>query len=281
MISRRAFTGLVPLALASRLLARKTLPVGVQLFSVRKQCEQDLPGTLEQIRKIGYKGVEFAGFYGRSAKEVKQLLEGNGLLCCGSHTPLDQLLGAQFDSTMEFHQTLGNKTLIVPGLPPRYAASRQVWRETASLFDDLSVKLQKAEMRIGYHNHAMEFQALDGEKPWDTFFGHTSPEIIMQLDLGNARLGGADPLALLQRYPGRAKSIHVKDYLPGNADALIGESAFDWPQLFQLCETLGGTEWYIVEHESTDRPGVEGIEDSFRRFHLVREKAARTAQKSL
>ncbi len=261
-------------------MASKTLPVGVQLFSVRRQCEEDLPGTLERISKLGYKGVEFAGFYGRSAKELKQLLEGNGLLCCGSHTPLDQLLGTQLDSTVEFHHTLGNKTLIVPGLPPHYTASHQAWVETAALFNELSAKLQKAEMRIGYHNHAMEFQALDGEKPWDTFFGRTRPEIIMQLDLGNARLGGADPLALLERYPGRAKSIHVKDYLPGNADALIGESTFDWPKLLRLCETLAGTEWYIVEHESTDRPGVEGIEDSFRRFRLVREKAARTAQKS-
>jgi sugar phosphate isomerase/epimerase len=107
-------------------------------------------------------------------------------------------------------------------------------------------------MRVGYHNHAIEFQPLEGELPWDTVFGAALPEVVMQLDTGNAMLGGVSVervLEILSRYPGRATTVHLKAFSSVNEKALIGEGEMDWNRFFSLCETLGGTEWYIVEQE--------------------------------
>src|SRR4051812_12310971 len=117
-MTRRSFAALLAgggFAAVSRAAAK--VPIAVQLFSIRLQCEKDLEGTLAWVRQIGFEGVEFAGYYGRSASELRKLLSANGLRCCGAHTPLPELSGAKLDQTIEFHKTLGNRYLIVPGLP--------------------------------------------------------------------------------------------------------------------------------------------------------------------
>ena len=95
--------------------------------------------------------------------------------------------------------------------------------------------------------------------PWDTFFGNTSPEVVMQMDTGNALHGGGDPVHFLKRYPGRATTVHLKEYSATNDSALIGEGDVDWDELFNTCETIGGTEWYIVEQESYAYPPLECV----------------------
>ena len=114
-------------------------------------------------------------------------------------------------------------------------------------------------MRVGYHNHATEFQPLEGERPWDVFFSHTSPEVVMQLDTGNAVSGGGDPIATLKRFPGRAVTIHLKEYMGGHGRAIIGEGDTRWDEIFALCES-GGTEWYIVEQGSQKYPPLECVD---------------------
>ena len=115
-------------------------------------------------------------------------------------------------------------------------------------------------MRTGYHNHSVEFAPMDGELPWDTFFGNTNPEVVMQLDAGNALHGDADPVPFLERYPGRAATVHLKEYSSTNPKALIGEGEVRWDDLFALCESTAGTEWYIVEQESYAFPPVECVD---------------------
>ncbi len=266
LLSRRAFS-LLPLVAALRAQAR--IPAALQLFSVRDECERDLPRTLAAVRRFGYQGVEFAGFYNWSAPDLRELLRAVSLVPCGSHTPLEDLRDDRFAATVDFNRTIGNHTLIVPGLPDEYH-SRDGWVRAAALFNQLAGRLRPFGMRIGYHNHALEFQPLDGETPWDLFFRQTHPSVIMQLDLGNARIAGADPVALLRRYPGRARSIHVKDYLPGHPDVLLGTSDFDWAMLFRICQTTAGTQWYIIEHESKDLPSLAAAQESLVRFQRLR-----------
>ncbi|MHC4604284.1 MAG: sugar phosphate isomerase/epimerase family protein, partial [Planctomycetota bacterium] len=135
-----ACTGCKPLAVFSEKTAtgKKRIPIGVQLYSVRKECEKDLQGTIQSVAKMGYEGVEFAGYYGRDAKTLRKLLDSVGLVCCGTHTQIGTLLGDELPKTIEFNQTLGNKFLIVPGLPEEYRSSRKAWQETAKLFNELS-----------------------------------------------------------------------------------------------------------------------------------------------
>jgi len=237
-----------------------SIPIALQLYSVREDCARDLPGTLEAVAKMGYAGVEFAGYYGRSAAELRQRLDDLGLKVAGTHIGLDTLLGDELERTVEFNRTLGNKFLIVPGLAESRRNSRAAWLETARLFNEVAERLKPHGMLTGYHNHYVEFQPMEGELPWDTFFSNTSPEVVMQFDTGNAMHGGADPVPFLERYPGRALTVHLKEYSATNENALIGEGDVNWNRVFDLCETSGGTQWYIVEQETYAYPPLECVD---------------------
>ena len=254
----------------TRTMSRRRTPVGLQLYSVRDDCGRDLPGTIAAVAKMGYKGVEFAGYYDRSAKQLRKMLDDNGLVCCGTHTAMDTLLSDNLARTIEFNRTLGNKYLIVPGLPEKYRTSRQAWLDTAKLFNELAEKVKPHGMLVGYHNHSVEFTAMDGELPWDTFYGNTRKDVIMQIDLGNAINGGADPLPYLYKYPGRAITVHVKEFSKTNKKALIGEGDVNWKAFFALCKAVGDTEWYIVEQESYAYPPLECVERCFRNLRKMK-----------
>lgn len=228
----------------------KRIPIGVQLYSVRDDAAKDLAGVLAAIKKMGYDAVEFAGYYGHSASDIRKMLGDNGLKCCGAHLHLDVLQGDELKKTVEFHKTIGNKYLVVSWLPKEKRNSRAALAETARQFNEVAEKLAPHGMRTGYHNHHEEFQPLDGSTAWDLFFGQTKPEVIMQLDTANALHGNADPVPFLSRYPGRATTVHLKEFSKTNDKALLGEGDVKWQEIFNLCETVGGTEWYIVEQES-------------------------------
>ncbi|MEK6707112.1 MAG: hypothetical protein AABZ06_15145, partial [Bdellovibrionota bacterium] len=115
--------------------AKRQAPIGLQLYSVREDCKGDLPGTIAAVGKMGYDGVEFAGYFDRSAEDLRKMLDDNGLVCCGTHTGLDTLLEDNLAKTIEFNKTLGNKYLIVPGLPEKNRSSHQAWLDTAKLFN--------------------------------------------------------------------------------------------------------------------------------------------------
>lgn len=234
--------------LAMQAEPRKKIPVGLQLYSVREDCGKDLPGVLTAVGKMGYEGVEFAGYYGRKAEELRKLLDDNGLKCCGTHTGLDTLTGDNLKATAEFNRTLGNKFLIVPSLPPTHTASVQALKDTAKLFGELAEKARPLGMRVGYHAHAGDLRPVEEQVPWDVIFGNTGPEVVMQLDTSNCLDGGADPLAVLKRYPGRSVTIHLKEH-GGKPGAVIGEGEVAWKDILRFCEKEGGTEWYIVEQE--------------------------------
>lgn len=236
------------------------LPIGLQLYSVREDAAKDLAGVLQAVAKMGYDGVEFAGYYGHSAADIRKMLDDNGLKCCGCHTGLDTLVGDKLQETVDFNKTLGHKFLIVPWIPDHRRGSRAAWLSTAQLFNEIAEKLNPLDMRTGYHNHNIEFAPVDGELPWDTFFGNTRPEVVMQLDTGNALHGGGDPVPFLSRYPGRATTVHLKEYSSTNPKALIGEGEVKWDEVFTLCEEKGGTEWYIVEQESYAYPPLECVD---------------------
>ena len=259
-VTRREFLGAigaagVTLGLGAASLARgadsKKIPVGLQLYSVREQCQKDLPGTLAAVAKIGYPGVEFAGYYGRSAKDLRKLLDDNGLVACGTHTPYESVQGDKLKETVEFNRIIGNKFLIVPWM--NEAKAKQEWLDRAKLFNEIADKIKPEGMWVGYHAHQHDFTKIDGVTAWDLFFGNTKAEVVMQLDTSNCCEGGADPVAVLKKYPGRARSIHIKAY-GGGPDAVIGEDKVAWKDVFAFCETKGKTQWYVLEHESSKDP---------------------------
>jgi len=245
------------------------IPIGVQLYSVREECAKNLPATLEAIAKMGYSGVEFAGYYNYSAAELRKMLDAVGLVCCGTHIGLDTLLGDALPATVEFNQILGNKFLIVPWIDEARRANKAACTATAGVFNEIAEKLEPYGMRTGYHNHHAEFTPVDGETPWDSLFSACKPSVVMQLDTGNGLAGGADLVGILKKFPGRAGTMHLKPYsvkaaAQGGMEAgfrpIIGEDDVPWQEIFRLVEEAGGTEWYIVEYESDAYPPLVAVE---------------------
>jgi sugar phosphate isomerase/epimerase len=244
------------------------VPIGLELYSVREDLARDPKGTLKRVAEMGYDGVEFAGFP-LPADELRGILDELGIVCCSSHTPLDHLLGAKLEETVAFNRTLGNKMLICPWIGEPYYGSRAGWLQAAELFNGIADRLAPHGMVTGYHNHDAEFKAeYDGETPWDIFFSHTKKEVVMQLDTGNALHGGGLSAPILRKFPGRARSVHLKPYSVTAAKAgpnagfapLIGEDEIPWAEIFELCETIGGTEWYVVEYECDAYPALDAVE---------------------
>jgi sugar phosphate isomerase/epimerase len=235
------------------------VPIGLQLYSVRKDCEKDLPGTLKAVKGFGYEAVEFAGYYSRTATEMRKLLDDNGLKCCGTHTALETLEGDALAKTIEYNKTIGNKFLICPWIDEKLRKTADDWKKLAAQFEALADKVAPAGMRVGYHNHNVEFTPMGGTTPWDIFFGGTK-KVIQQVDLGNCIDGGGDPVALIKRYPGRTVTIHIKEFSKTKPDAFVGEGDVPWKSVFEACETVGGTEWYIVEYEHEKQPALPAVD---------------------
>ena len=138
-------------------------------------------------------------------------------------------------------------------MPWLEAKSKKQWLDHAKAFNELSDQLKAEDLFIGYHSHKHDFEKFDGKYSWDIFCGNTKPAVIAQLDVANCADGGADPVAELQKHPGRTRSIHIKPYGAG-PEAVIGEDKLDWKAIFACCETTGGTDWYVVEHETSKDP---------------------------
>ncbi len=240
---------------------KKNIPIALQLYSIRNDCtERGLPAILEEVAKMGYEGVEFAGFHGLDAKDLRAHLDDNGLKVAGTHTPLPDLLDDNLSRTIEYNLKIGNRYVICPGLPEENRGSLDAWKKSADLFNELAVKLAEHDMLIGYHNHTNEFVPMDGVLPWDVFYGNTRKEVVMQLDTGNALAAGADVTPFIEKYPGRSITVHLKEHSHDNEKkALIGEGDVNWSEIFRLCQEVGATEWYIVEQESYAHPPIECV----------------------
>ncbi len=258
-ISRRELlklgTGAAALSLAGFRLpaawaraAAAKIPIALQLYSVRHDCEKNLPHVLEAVAAMGYVGVEFAGYYDRTAKQLQELLQQNGLKCCGTHTQLNALSGDELKKTVEFNQTIGNPYLIVAWMPESYTESLDAVKKMAQVYNELADKLKDQDMYVGYHAHGGDFKKIGDEFAWDLFFAHTNDRVVMQMDIGNCLEAGGDPLGSLRKFPGRSQTVHLKE-AGGPPEAVVGEGDVDWAEVFKICETTGGTKWYIVEHE--------------------------------
>jgi sugar phosphate isomerase/epimerase len=246
------------------------MPVGVQLYSVRSECAKDLPGTVAKVAEMGYDGVEFAGYYDYSAKDLRKILDDNGLKCCGTHTQMTTLEPENLEATIEFNQILGNKYLICPWLQPSDGDPKQAWLGYAKRFNAIAERVEKEGMVVGYHCHAHDFHALDsGEVPWDILFGNTGKSVVMQIDTCNCMDGGGDPVAYLKKYPGRSQTIHLKEWSATDKTAILGEGDVKWDEVFALCQTIGNTEWYIIEEEKDAYPPLEAVDLCLKNYRKV------------
>jgi sugar phosphate isomerase/epimerase len=240
----------------------KKVPIGLQLFSVRGEVLEDLPATLKSVAEIGYVGVEPWGYDGEKLawmgwdpREMRTLLDDNGLACCGMHLATGALLGDNLQRTIEINQILGNSFLIVAADKQRMS-ELDTTLELAEILNGAAETLAPLGMMTGYHAHPFDFVYHGDETAWEILFSHTTQDVVMQMDIGNCANGDGDPIAMLRKFPGRARSLHLKDY-GGAPGSVIGEGVADWETIFELVETLHYPIWYVVEEGGTDGMGFD------------------------
>jgi sugar phosphate isomerase/epimerase len=247
----------------------KKIPIGLQLYTIGGDIRKLGPeAALAAVAKAGFKGVEFAGTLGLDAKALRKLLDDNGLKACGAHTGLNTLQGDNLEKTIEFHKTIGNTRLIAPSLGGNYTKSKQSLEDVADVFSEIADKLKPVGMRTGFHCHPGEFRPIDGETVWDIFFSRAKKDVIMQCDLGHMGTAGVDPVKVLTKYPGRASSVHVKPSAKVSRGGLVGgpDDDLKWPEIFKACETVGGTEWYVVEYDGGSMEKAEKTIETLRKW---------------
>ncbi len=228
------------------------IPIALQLYSVRKDCAQDFNRALVQVAGMGYKGVEFAGYYiyKDDPKGLRKRLDDLGLRVAGTHISTSALSGEALKATIDFHQTIGCKSLIVPS--DRDFTDPEKCKKLAETFNTAAAALKPQGMYCGFHNHKNEFSLFEGKTYWDLFAERTSSDVVLQLDVGWALAAGQDPARLIRQYPGRTRTAHFKPtVLEKDTDktAILGQDSVNWNAVLLACSEKGGTKWIIIEQE--------------------------------
>jgi sugar phosphate isomerase/epimerase len=278
MMNRRSFLETATTVTAAALLTtklgwaaadHKIEKLGVQLYTVRDQMKADFEGTLAKVAAIGYKEVEFAGYFDHSPKDVRAMLDRHGLVSPAPHIAYD-LLSDKFPEQIESAKIIGQSYIVCPWIPEDLRKQPDIWKKAAEAFNRAGEASKKAGIQFAYHNHWFEFLPVDGKLPYDFLLEACDPGLVkMELDLCWIIVAGADPLQYFNRYPGRFPLVHVKDMkrLPkvsqsGGQDygdslkddmTAVGSGIIDWKRIFAQAEKAG-IKHYIVEHDKPADP---------------------------
>jgi len=231
---------------------RKLRAVGIQLYTLRRPAAADLAGTLSQLAKIGYKEIEFAGFYNHPATEVRDLLKANGLTAPSTHIALNVIQDTPAKLFEESH-IVGHEWITVPSLSGRRDTVDD-WKRTADQFNKTAAQVKAAGFRFAFHNHNAEFKKVDGRTPLEILIGGTDPSLVsFEMDIYWVVNGGGDPVALLDRYPDRFTLLHVKDSMgpPAQKMADVGAGVIDFKTIFAHAKHA---EHYFVERDDATDP---------------------------
>jgi len=230
--------------------------IGLQIYSIRDIYSKNAAEAFKLIKDSGYDAVDMFGGIPMEATELKEMLDDAGLECCGWHMGLDFAKTPEdLDKFAEYNKVIGNKYLIVPGLPGEYMQNKDTWLKAAQKLNEIAAQLKKHDMYTGMHSHAAEFRKTEGtdEYPWDIIAQNTCEDVVLQLDMGNTLQGGVEPIEVLKKYKGRYQTIHMKPFSKAKGFAtVIGEDDIDWAEAVNYCKAHGNTEYFIVEYEEAD-----------------------------
>lgn len=259
-----ASTFALPFAsVASRRHDDRVERIGLQLYTVRDRLATAFDSTLARIAAIGYREVEFAGYFGRAPGRVRESLAQTGLSAPSAHVTLAALT-RDLPRTLDAAHAIGHRYLVLPWLDEAQRRSLDDYRRIADALNTAAEVARGAAIRIAYHNHDFEFVPVDAVKPYDVLLQHTDADIAFELDLYWIGKAGADAALYMQRWPGRFPLVHVKDSAgpPRHEMTDVGTGTIDWRRVFALHRTAG-IRHYFVEHDSPANP-FASIEASYR-----------------
>ena len=233
----------------------------IQLYSLREETAKDFAGVLQAVSEIGYSGVEFAGYGGLSAKEMRALLEKHRLHAVGSHVPLERLTGA-LEQELAYNREIGTRHIIVPWYD---AKSEEDIRTLAGLLREIAPKVREAGFGFAYHNHAHEFATAHGRYLLDLLLQLVSAnELDLELDLYWTAYAGVDYRAYLQKHANRIKLLHLKQMADFTSKRCVDldEGVIDFREIIILGNKIG-VEHYILEQEEFAESAYVSVRKGF------------------
>jgi sugar phosphate isomerase/epimerase len=263
-------------------MEHKAEHIAVQLYSVRDAMKEDFDGTLAKVAQIGYKEVEFAGYFGRTGQQVRASLDKAGLKAPSTHVQYDEL-DDKFPSVIETSKAIGLNYVVCPWIPEELRKSPDIWKQAAEKFNHCGEECKKAGLQFAYHNHWFEFLPVDGQLPYDLLLKQCDKNLVkMEMDLCWITAAGADPVKYFNEYPGRFPLVHVKDLktkpniTSGGAQNYgdtvdlteVGSGIIDWKSLFSRAGKAG-IKVYVVEHDHPKQP-FESIATSYQYLEKLR-----------
>lgn len=225
--------------------------VAMQMFTLRDECEQDYPGTLREVAKIGYRAVQVSGLHKCTAREIRKVMDDLGLGSAGTHVGLE-MLEQNFNAAADMVKDLGTEWAIVPWLPEERRQGAEGWRTLGKIMTEIGAKLRQVGLRLAYHNHSFEFKKFDGKYGYDLLFESVDPSLVHnEIDTYWVQHGGESPVKYLRRFAGHIQVVHFKDMGPGPDKPMVpvGEGILDWPNILKACRS-GGTQWMCIEQDT-------------------------------
>lgn len=246
-----------------------SLPIAIQVYSVRNEANADARGTLQQIKDMGYEGVEFAGFCNETPADLKKICEEVGLVPISGHISMDAVL--DIEKTIADYSTLGVKYLALAWLAAERRPGAELWEETRQAIITFATAAKKAGITFCYHNHDFEFEKIDGKYKLDIMYEEIPADLLQtELDTCWVNVGGENPADYVRKYAGRAPLVHLKDFVGSKSENMyeligddkakaeakntfglryVGQGKQDFPSIIKAAEE-SGTEWLIVEQDS-------------------------------
>ncbi len=255
-----AFTAVMPWAW--RAGGATTIPIGIEMYSVRDELKKDPQGTVRAVAGMGYQGLEFYAPYFEwnhaQAKEMKKLLDDLGIRCFSTHNDASYMNKEHIQNAIDLNLILGSKYVVMASSQPKPGLDG--WKEIADSLNFAADKLEASGLKAGYHNHQLEFTPINGVRPMEILAKNTKPSVRLQLDVGTCLEAGSDPVAWIRANPGRIHSVHCKDWSPEAGkgySVLFGEGVADWKGIFAAAQSVGGAEYYLIEQEGSRYPELE------------------------
>ncbi|MDB4906638.1 MAG: Xylose isomerase domain protein barrel [Gemmatimonadetes bacterium] len=223
----------------------KSLPPGLQLYTVRDRMKRDPEGTLAEVARIGYRELEFAGYHGRTPAQLRATLDRLGVRAPSSHVGLDELTD-RLPETVSAARIMGHEFLVLAWIDD---AMRKDWRKTAATLNDIGRRVHDSGLRFAYHNHDFEFATLNGQVGYDVLVAETNPDHVeLEMDLYWVTKAGVDPMKYLRAFPTRISMVHLKDATaaPERNMVDVGAGVLDFPALLAASARI---EHAFVEHD--------------------------------
>ncbi len=250
---RTAFATGADLVAASASIRR----IGVQLYTVRGAMEKDgVEPTLARIAQLGFREVEFAGYFGRTGAQIRDALKANGLTSPSTHISLELLKSPGFPQLVEMAATIGHKWMNLAWLAPAERGSAEKYNAHADALLAGQTVAKAAGITLGYHNHDFEFDPIGATNGYEILLDRTRGSgIQFEMDLYWMRVAGKDPLSYWTRFPGQFPMVHVKDSAgaPTNEMRSVGDGTINWAQLFAQ-RKVAGIQHFYVEHDNPTDP---------------------------